>query len=83
MKCLLPVAATLQWVAYVQAKAAFAHFMVTNSQNYTAADWSDDISLAQAAHIDAFALNMAYDDPDSISSSHLTMPATVPGPWIR
>jgi hypothetical protein len=36
---------------------------VTNSQNYTAADWSDDISQAQAAHISAFALNMARDDP--------------------
>ncbi|KAF7857093.1 uncharacterized protein EAF02_011326 [Botrytis sinoallii] len=63
MKCLLPAAVALQWVVCAQAKAAFAHFMVTNSQNYTAADWSGDISLAQAAHIDAFALNMAYDDP--------------------
>jgi hypothetical protein len=36
---------------------------VTNSQNYTAADWSDEISKAQSAHISAFALNMARDDP--------------------
>ncbi|KAF7937959.1 uncharacterized protein EAE97_007755 [Botrytis byssoidea] len=63
MKYLLPVTIALQWATQAQGKAAFAHFMVTNSQNYTAADWSDDISLAQAAHIDAFALNMAYGDP--------------------
>ncbi|KAF7856273.1 hypothetical protein EAF04_009801 [Stromatinia cepivora] len=68
MKGLLSVAVVLQWAAQVQAKAAFAHFMVTNSQNYTAADWSDDISLAQAAHIDAFALNIAYNDPVNSAS---------------
>jgi hypothetical protein len=35
---------------------------VTNTANYSAADWQDDIQLAQDAHIDAFALNMAYGD---------------------
>ncbi|PYI12923.1 mutanase [Aspergillus violaceofuscus CBS 115571] len=44
------------------AKAVFAHFMVTNSQNYTASDWESDMKLAQDAHIDAFALNMAWQD---------------------
>ncbi|OJJ42117.1 hypothetical protein ASPZODRAFT_77659 [Penicilliopsis zonata CBS 506.65] len=46
----------------VQAKAVFAHFMVTNSENYTLADWESDISLAVTAHIDAFALNIAVGD---------------------
>ncbi|PYI15777.1 hypothetical protein BO99DRAFT_341635, partial [Aspergillus violaceofuscus CBS 115571] len=41
----------------VQAAAVFAHFM-----NYTSDTWETDIKLAQDAHIDAFALNMAYDD---------------------
>ncbi|CAG8350820.1 unnamed protein product [Penicillium salamii] len=47
----------------VQAAAVFAHFMFTNSANYTSSDWQNDMKLAQDAHIDAFALNMAYDDP--------------------
>ncbi|CDM36417.1 CAZyme family GH71 and CBM24 [Penicillium roqueforti] len=46
----------------VQAAAVFAHFMVTNTANYTSNDWENDILLAQDAHIDAFALNMAYAD---------------------
>ncbi|WDK22986.1 glycosyl hydrolase family 71 [Colletotrichum graminicola] len=43
-------------------QSVFAHFMITNSANYSANDWLDDISAAQKAHIDAFALNMAYGD---------------------
>ncbi|PWY83615.1 putative extracellular alpha-1,3-glucanase/mutanase [Aspergillus heteromorphus CBS 117.55] len=46
----------------VSGYAVFAHFMVTNSENYTLADWEEDISLALDASIDAFALNMAYED---------------------
>ncbi|KAF4899046.1 Mutanase [Colletotrichum fructicola] len=42
--------------------------MVTNSANYTADDWIDDMSKAKAAHIDAFALNMAYGDPTNEKS---------------
>ncbi|GKT74274.1 alpha-glucanase [Colletotrichum tofieldiae] len=38
------------------------HKQITNSANYSANDWIDDISAAQKAHIDAFALNMAYGD---------------------
>lgn len=38
---------------------------VTNPQNYTLSVWYDDIQLAQEAHIDAFALNMAYADPSN------------------
>ncbi|KAJ0353197.1 hypothetical protein COL154_012253 [Colletotrichum chrysophilum] len=42
--------------------------MITNSANYTADDWLDDIAKAKAAHIDAFALNMAYGDPTNEKS---------------
>lgn len=34
---------------------------VGNAYNYTLDDWSTDITLAKQAHIDAFAMNMAYD----------------------
>ncbi|KAK1445514.1 glycosyl hydrolase family 71 [Colletotrichum cuscutae] len=37
--------------------------MVGNTEHYSAADWIDDIELAQEAHIDAFALNMAKGEP--------------------
>ncbi|PYH42396.1 glycoside hydrolase family 71 protein, partial [Aspergillus saccharolyticus JOP 1030-1] len=50
------------------AKAVFAHFMVTNSQNYTASDWESDMKLAQDAHIDAFTLNMAWQDSTNDNS---------------
>ncbi|RAH85751.1 hypothetical protein BO86DRAFT_376076 [Aspergillus japonicus CBS 114.51] len=52
----------LQVVHQVHARAVFAHFMVTNSENYTLTDWEKDMKLAQSAHIDTFALNMAYLD---------------------
>ncbi|KAK4505419.1 hypothetical protein PRZ48_003382 [Zasmidium cellare] len=64
----------MQWLSFltavtlvlrgVDAKAVFAHFMVSNSVNYTSSDWEDDIHLAQEAHIDAFAMNFAYDQGD-------------------
>lgn len=37
---------------------------VSNAYNYTLQDWADEIELAQAAHIDAFALNTAYNQGD-------------------
>ncbi|KAJ5117555.1 hypothetical protein N7448_011187 [Penicillium atrosanguineum] len=52
----------------VQGAAVFAHFMVTNAANYTSDDWANDIKLAKDAHIDAFALNMAYSDPTSMKA---------------
>ncbi|KAM7210667.1 Mutanase [Rhypophila decipiens] len=56
----------LSWLgllaAQARAKAVFAHFMVGNANNYTLSDWETDIELAQAAHIDAFAMNIAYGD---------------------
>lgn len=38
------------------------HLQVTNSQNYTLSDWELDMKLAKDAHIDAFAMNMAWED---------------------
>lgn len=59
----LLLASLLLFVRHARAKAVFAHFMVTNTPQYTDADWQDEIRLAQEAHIQAFALNMAYGDP--------------------
>ncbi|KAF7137072.1 hypothetical protein CNMCM5793_006960 [Aspergillus hiratsukae] len=44
------------------ARAVFAHFMVSNTAGYAVTDWENEITLAMDAHIDAFALNMAYND---------------------
>jgi glucan endo-1,3-alpha-glucosidase len=41
-----------------QQKYVFAHMMVANTDVYTVNDWIDDIKLASAAGIDAFALNI-------------------------
>jgi glucan endo-1,3-alpha-glucosidase len=43
-------------------KYAFAHVVVGNTAAHTEATWANDIALAQAAGIDAFALNMGYPD---------------------
>lgn len=55
------VIASLVAASHVQAnvKGVFAHFMVGNTASYTVADWQDDMTKAQAAHIDGFVLNMA------------------------
>ncbi|KAG7150578.1 Mutanase like protein [Verticillium longisporum] len=58
-------AAVLLCAIQVQAKAAFAHFMVSNAVDYTESDWANEIRLAQEAHIDAFALNMAYNQGEA------------------
>ncbi|KAL3461979.1 glycoside hydrolase [Aspergillus heterothallicus] len=44
----------------LQAKAVFAHFMMSNTANYTLSTWRADITAAKAAKIDAFALNMGF-----------------------
>ena len=36
---------------------------MTNTANYTLENWEEDIRLARDISIDAFALNMAYEDP--------------------
>ncbi|CAG8112343.1 unnamed protein product [Penicillium nalgiovense] len=56
------VVMAFQVIHQADGKAVFAHFMVTNSENYTISDWESDMKLAQDAHIDAFALNMAWKD---------------------
>ncbi|KAJ5914018.1 hypothetical protein N7504_002901 [Penicillium tannophilum] len=54
----------LSLTARATTKAVFAHFMMANTVSYEISDWKQDISLAQKAHIDAFALNMAYGTPE-------------------
>ncbi|KAJ6083518.1 Glycoside hydrolase family 71 [Penicillium canescens] len=49
-------------------RAVFAHFMVSNTAGYSVSDWENEIQLAQDAHIDAFALNIANGE-DTTSSS--------------
>ncbi|KAF4825555.1 Mutanase [Colletotrichum siamense] len=59
---ILTSSAVLASACHVQAKAVFAHFMVGNTGRYSTATWRDDIRLAQEAHIDGFALNIAYGE---------------------
>ncbi len=42
-------------------KVVFAHHMVGNTFPYALQDWVDDINLAHAFGIDAFALNIGSD----------------------
>ncbi|KAI8241268.1 Glucan endo-1,3-alpha-glucosidase agn1 [Colletotrichum sp. SAR 10_96] len=63
MRLLLFFLTSLSWVNEVLGRAVFAHFMVGNTEHYTASDWVNDIKLAQEARIDAFALNMAKGEP--------------------
>ncbi|KAF7586515.1 hypothetical protein BBP40_008775 [Aspergillus hancockii] len=62
MRLLAPLTVLLWCSAKTQAKAVFAHFMLGNSAEYSDKDWRNDIKLAQNAHIDAFALNMAHNE---------------------
>ncbi|KAH7629776.1 glycosyl hydrolase family 71-domain-containing protein [Sordaria sp. MPI-SDFR-AT-0083] len=59
---LFTLLAVLLGCAQVQAKAVFAHFMVENAKLWSVDQWKVDIRLAQAAHIDGFALNIRADD---------------------
>ncbi|KAK4202758.1 glycosyl hydrolase family 71-domain-containing protein [Triangularia verruculosa] len=59
---LVGLLAVLLGCAHVHAKAVFAHFMVENAKLWTVDQWKVDIKLAQAAHIDGFALNIRADD---------------------
>ncbi|TFK40779.1 glycoside hydrolase family 71 protein [Crucibulum laeve] len=43
-------------------KYVVAHHMVGNTFPYTLQDWSDDITMAHAAGIDGFALNVGVDE---------------------
>ncbi|KAL3429247.1 glycoside hydrolase [Aspergillus tetrazonus] len=64
----LPILTLLSFPAVIQSKAVFAHFMVSNTENYTLSDWNSDIALAKAAHIDAFALNAGYGQNENARS---------------
>lgn len=77
MRGLLTLAAVLLCTSRVQAKAVFAHFMVGNAENYTLDTWETDIGLAQDAHLDAFALNVAYGDNTIANSLVLAFQAAV------
>ncbi|RAK98769.1 glycoside hydrolase family 71 protein [Aspergillus ibericus CBS 121593] len=55
--------------------AVFAHFILGNAWNYTLATWKEDMTLAQAAHIDAFALNMGYGDSSTATQAALAFEA--------
>ncbi|KAF2120535.1 hypothetical protein BDV96DRAFT_565044 [Lophiotrema nucula] len=50
----------LSFCLRVQAATVFAHFMISNTGNYNYQDFVDDISKAQEAHIDGFALNIGW-----------------------
>lgn len=52
-------------------KYVFAHHMVGNTFPYTVNDWLDDIKLANANGIDAFALNVGSDSwqPDQVKNA--------------
>jgi len=49
-------------VSFVSAKSVFAHIVVGNTAAHTDATWTQDITLAKNAGIDAFVLNIAYPD---------------------
>ncbi|KAK1574650.1 glycosyl hydrolase family 71-domain-containing protein [Colletotrichum navitas] len=74
-------------IMQVDAKAVFAHFMVRssvqilkanysssrvgNTENYAMKDFEYDVSLAQQAHIDGFALNIAYREATNAGSVNM------------
>ncbi|KAJ6029918.1 carbohydrate-binding module family 24 protein [Penicillium canescens] len=62
------VVATCYLTLKVQARAVFAHFMVSNTAGYKVSDWEDHMTEAIHAHIDAFALNIANDESTTEAS---------------
>ncbi|KAH0420927.1 hypothetical protein CcaCcLH18_13725 [Colletotrichum camelliae] len=75
MKFTFIISFAIAAVCRVQAAAFFAHFMVGNTASYTADTWRTDIRLAKEAHIDAFALNMAYGESMNDKSLQLAFEA--------
>jgi hypothetical protein len=49
----------------VTAQNVFAHFIVGNSYGMTVDDWITNFQAAQKVGIDAFALNIGYNDPQN------------------
>ncbi|KAK5653721.1 hypothetical protein OQA88_8752 [Cercophora sp. LCS_1] len=62
-------------LGHVAAQHVSAHFMVGNTGLFGVADWRKEISLAQAAGIDSFALNMANNEATTNSSLPLAFDA--------
>ncbi|KAJ6006733.1 carbohydrate-binding module family 24 protein [Penicillium sp. IBT 35674x] len=60
--------ATCILLRQVQARAVFAHFMVSNTAGYEVSDWEDHMTAANDAHIDAFALNIANGEDTTDTS---------------
>ncbi|OJJ96887.1 hypothetical protein ASPACDRAFT_33894 [Aspergillus aculeatus ATCC 16872] len=69
MGSFLPVILSLVLLATrAHCRAVFAHFMVSNTLNYTVSDWENEMTLALDAKIDAFAMNMAVGDATNTQS---------------
>lgn len=64
MVCIWPLIVTLVLFLHCTAaqKYVFAHVVVGNTAAHTKSTWEDDITLAQSAGINAFALNCGYPD---------------------
>ncbi|KAH6842747.1 mutanase [Chaetomium sp. MPI-CAGE-AT-0009] len=62
---LASILAALVAPCHVAARAVFAHFMVGNTASFEVSDWISNMNLAKDAHIDAFALNIAYAWPQN------------------
>jgi hypothetical protein len=66
------IAALALFLPAVSAKTVFAHVVVGNTAAHTQDTWATDISLAKAAGIDAFILNIATGDsnvPTQVSNA--------------
>ena len=53
--------------AFIVQKSVFAYVVVGNTAAHEISTWAQDISLAAAAGINAFALNIAYPDPNTFT----------------
>ncbi|CAD6448005.1 b4c09d13-a01a-4f58-97ca-ea54009a662d [Sclerotinia trifoliorum] len=62
---LLLLASTLTASVVSAQKYVFAHVVMGNTAHHTTDDWENDIKTAQAAGIDAFALNVATGDSNT------------------
>jgi len=59
---ILAAASVLVQHVAAQQKYVFAHVVVGNTASHDQSTWANDIALAKASGIDAFALNMGYFD---------------------
>ncbi|OJJ50397.1 hypothetical protein ASPZODRAFT_129014 [Penicilliopsis zonata CBS 506.65] len=62
MRLFLALCCLLGVVCRAQAKAVFAHYLMGNTATFGPSDWETDIQEAQAAGIDAFALDVGSGD---------------------